>query len=170
MIRVAFTGPESSGKTTISKLVANQLKATWIEEYAREYLIQNNDKYNIEDLDKIAVGQTNKWKDQNCDLLICDTEMTVLKIWSEVKYQHVSNAILKCYDEQQFDYYFLCRPDIPWEEDDLRENPHDRHELFVRYRNELEMRNRNFSILEGSVKSRVDFCSQKINQLINASI
>jgi nicotinamide riboside kinase len=145
------------------------LKATWIEEYAREYLIQNNGKYNIEDLDKIAVGQTNKWKDQNCDFLICDTEMTVLKIWSEVKYQHVSNAILKYYDEQQFDFYFLCRPDIPWEEDVLRENPYDRNELFERYKNELEGYKRDFSILEGSIENRVHYCAQKINQLINAS-
>jgi NadR type nicotinamide-nucleotide adenylyltransferase len=170
MIRIAFTGPESSGKTTISKLIAQQFDATWIEEYAREYLHQSNGLYNAEDLDKIAVGQADKWKGHDCELLICDTEVTVLKIWSEVKYEHVSSCILKCYDEQQFDYYFLCRPDIPWEEDALRENPHDRHELFERYKKELEMRNRNFSILEGSVKSRVDFCSQKINQLVNASI
>jgi nicotinamide riboside kinase len=170
MIRIAFTGPESSGKTTISQLVAAQFNATWIEEYARDYLHQSNGKYNAYDLDEIAIGQTEKWKGHNCELLICDTEITVLKIWSEVKYELVSKCVLNYYNDQYFDHYFLCSPDIPWEQDPLRENPFERHVLFERYKKELEENNRNFSILEGSVKTRVDFCSQKINQLINTLI
>jgi NadR type nicotinamide-nucleotide adenylyltransferase len=170
MIRIAFTGPESSGKTTISKLVASYFNAKWVEEYAREYLLQKNGNYNLEDLDKIASGQIDKWKVENFELVICDTEMTVLKIWSEVKYEKVSKEILKYYTEQHFDHYFLCKPDIPWEEDALRENPYDRHELFERYKNYLKGCKRDFSILEGSIENRVHDCAQKINQLINASI
>ena len=170
MIRIAFTGPESSGKTTISQLVAAQFNATWIEEYARDYLHQSNGKYNAYDLDEIAIGQTEKRKGQNCELLFCDTELTVLKIWSEFKFGHVSKTILKSYHEQHFDHYFLCRPDIPWEKDSLRENPFDRDALFELYKIELKHCNRDFSVLEGSLEDRIKKSSQKINQLIGASI
>jgi nicotinamide riboside kinase len=40
-MRIAFTGPESSGKTTFSKWLSNELSdSVCISEFAREYLEQ----------------------------------------------------------------------------------------------------------------------------------
>ena len=33
--------------------------------------------------------------------------------------------------------YLLCPPDLPWEADPLRENPHDRERLYDLYRRRL---------------------------------
>ena len=35
-------------------------------------------------------------------------------------------------------FYLLCKPDIPWESDPLRENPNDRIKLFDIYKMELD--------------------------------
>ena len=37
-LKIAFTGPESSGKTTLSEWVSQTYNMDLVEEYAREYL------------------------------------------------------------------------------------------------------------------------------------
>ncbi len=155
-LKIAITGPESSGKTTIAKLLAEELNACYIPEFAREYLENLDRSYTIKDLDEIAQGQVDRWNDAPKDKsLVCDTELIVVKIWSEFKYSKVSDNILELLDKQRFDIYFLCRPDIPWEPDALRENPDDRDVLFEMYVKELESRKLPFVILEGTIELRL---------------
>ncbi|MGO8608995.1 AAA family ATPase, partial [Rhizobium johnstonii] len=45
MLRVALTGPESTGKTTLSRLLAEHYGTTWAQEYARYYLEQHGPGY-----------------------------------------------------------------------------------------------------------------------------
>ena len=57
-IKIAITGPESSGKTTLAKkLSTNFKKSILVNEFAREYLKTVNGKYTYSDLIKIAKGQ-----------------------------------------------------------------------------------------------------------------
>lgn len=159
MKRIAITGPESSGKTTLAKTLAEQLGVRWIPEFARTYLLENNGNYEQEDLVKIARGQITAWnKFSKEEILICDTEMLVMKVWSQVKYNTVHPFILKALSEQQFDHYFLCRPDIPYEEDPLREHPDQREELFEIYLEELKIRKLPFTIIEGNMDQRIKDC------------
>lgn len=164
MIRIAITGPESSGKTTLSQQLGLHFQIPVAPEFARIFLESSNGSYCFSDLDLIAQGQVDAWETLDTSLL-CDTEMTVMKIWSEVKFKKISPLIQKCYLEQRFDHYFLCRPDIPWEPDPLRENPNDRNDLFERYQKELKLLNRPFTIIEGSEKDRKDHCIQIIEEL-----
>jgi nicotinamide riboside kinase len=80
--------------------------------------------------------------------------VTAMKIWSEFRYQHVSTLILDACATQNFDHYFLCAPDIPWEPDPLRENPSNRQELLELYEKELIKMKRPFTVLKGSLKDR----------------
>jgi nicotinamide riboside kinase len=162
MIKIAFTGPECSGKSTLCKLIADEFKCEWIPEYAREYL-QNKSEYYINDLDIMAQEQFNKWqtiKDQS--LVICDTELLVYKIWSKVKFGKTSTLINQLYSSQVFDHYFLCKPDIPWEFDSLRENPENRADLFEMYLKELEIKNCSFSVLTGNLEKRLSVAKKTI--------
>ena len=49
MLRIAITGPESSGKTTLAIALAKHLKSKWVPEFAREYLEISNGKYDQEE-------------------------------------------------------------------------------------------------------------------------
>jgi nicotinamide riboside kinase len=162
-LKIAFTGPESSGKTTISRAFAEMVNGIWVEEYARDYL-QAKDSYRQIDLDEIARTQKEKWNVE-ATILVADTEMTVIKIWSEYRYNSCSEFIEKAYQEQHFDHYFLCKPDIPWEYDPLRENPDNRDELFNLYQNELHRTNRSFTVLKGSIDERINSCKIVLKSL-----
>lgn len=164
-LKIAITGPESSGKTTIAKLLAEELNACYIPEFAREYLENLDRNYAIKDLDEIAQGQVDRWKDAPKDKsLICDTELIVVRIWSEFKYSKVSDKILELLDKQRFDIYFLCKPDIPWEPDVLRESPDDRELLFELYVKELSYRNLPFTILSGTLDKRMKDAKQILKE------
>ena len=167
-LKIAFTGPESSGKTTLAKLVAETYKGIWIEEYARKYL-SNKSSYDQSDLDIIAQKQIENWKVEG-DFIIADTELTVIKVWSEYRFKDCSEFILEAYKNQDFDHYFLCKPDIPWEEDPLRENPDNRDELFELYLNELKALNRSFTIAEGNLDNRLKICKQEVSRLFKELI
>ncbi len=164
-MKIAITGPESSGKTTLTEKLAVKYNASSVPEFARNYLLDRNGIYNQHDLDTIAIGQVNSLEAIQTNFLICDTEMTVIKIWSEFKYKSCSEIILNLYKQQKFDHYFLCYPDIPWEEDPLRENPNDREMLFDIYLNELKKNNIPFTVISGNLETRLKTCEEVIERL-----
>lgn len=164
-IKIAFTGPESSGKTTLANLIAEFYTTSFISEYAREFLKDKKD-YSQEDLDTIAKKQVALCKGSLNPLLISDTEMLVMYIWSLEKFKNVSPTIQLLLEEQNFDHLFLCAPDIPWEKDELRENPLDRERLFVLYEELLTKNNCSFSILRGSLNQRIIACKKQIELLL----
>ncbi len=162
-LRIAFTGPESSGKTTLAAWLSSFLELPFIEEYARTYLADQIE-YKQEDLDFMAKKQAELWPKHG---LIADTEMHVFQIWSAVKYAEVSPLISELLNTQQFDHYFLCAPDIPWEADPLRENPLNREMLFDLYLEQLEKSGRNFTILTGNLENRQELIKVSISELLN---
>jgi NadR type nicotinamide-nucleotide adenylyltransferase len=155
-MRIAVTGPESSGKTTLSQQLAQALNAPCIPEYARDYLTELKRPYIFTDLVEIANGQVKNWQQfADTDTLICDTEMLVLKVWSEFKFGKLDAYISEQLEQQEFDLYLLCTPDLPWEEDPLREHPEQRVELFAIYLTELKQRNLPFVVIEGQNEERL---------------
>ena len=56
MIKIAITGPESSGKTTLCKSLSEHFETPYITEFSRTYLENKNASYKQDDLDKIAEG------------------------------------------------------------------------------------------------------------------
>ena len=151
-IKIAFTGPESSGKTTLAKKIASLYNGIFVEEFARTFL-EGKSTYVQEDLDVIAEGQVKMW-DLETELLVADTEIAVICIWSLYKYGTISPKIKQLFEQQQFDLLFLCKPDIPWEFDPMRENPENRDELFDLYHSFLIENKQNFVVVEGNEQQR----------------
>ena len=155
-MKFAFTGPESSGKTTLSKAIAEKIQANYYPEFSREYLNKRNGTYTKKDLDEIALGQFEFINQIDKKDQVYDTEMLVIQIWSEFKYHSCSELILNLVHQQQIDHYFLCSPDIPYEEDPLRECPEQRDELFDIYLNKLTTYKVPFSIIKGTPSERIE--------------
>ena len=145
--KVIVTGPESSGKTTLCKALAKHFNIPFTKEYAREFLNQLNRDYIQDDLLEIAKGQLEA--EHNSQLL--DTDLITIKIWSEYKYGNCAKWVTDKIEEQKKEnrFYLLCRPDIPWKADPLRENPFEREELFKIYKKELERLGAEYTIIEG---------------------
>mgnify|MGYP003331950275 FL=1 len=160
-MRIAFTGPECSGKTTLSKWLAGYLGVPYIAEYAREYLSPNQPYFQA-DLHQIAQAQfTRNHEFQQC---VCDTEMTVCRIWEAVVFNSTSALLDHLVNSENYGLVFLCSPDIPWISDPLRENPHDRAALFVRYKEDLEKRKIDYWVVEGSISERKEIILSKLSE------
>lgn len=139
-IKIVITGPESSGKTTLSEQLAHHFNAPWVPEYARDYIARLNRPYQQSDLLEIARGQAareNEYAQKADKLYFCDTSLEVIKIWSEFKYKRCHPWIIEQQQKYRANLYLLCAPDIPWTYDPQRENPDDRDVLFDIYRREL---------------------------------
>ena len=160
MDKIVITGPESSGKTTLCNDIASHFKLSQSKEYARTYLKKKTMNIMQEDLLRIAKGQLNSEKDN----IVLDTDLITIKIWSEYKFGNCDTWILDKIEEQKNEIrlYLLCKPDIPWESDPLRENPNDRMELFEIYKMELDNLEHNYYIVEG--KDRLEKVIKKIDQ------
>lgn len=156
MIRIAITGPESSGKTSLSTALSNTLKGTLLLEYARDYLEQLDRPYTQDDLDRICEGHLARFNQCTDPLQIIDTDFVVLKVWSIVSYGVASPTIQSEMDANHFDLHILCSPDIPWEDDPMREHPEMREELFDMYLSELTESQKPFIIVSGSEEKRLE--------------
>ena len=124
----------------------------WVPEYARQYLELQGPEYEEKDIVVIARGQLEneiKAAAESSGFLFCDTEFTVLKIWSEVKYRRCDPWIIKMFEQHIYDLYLLCDIDLPWEYDPLREHPEMRQELFERYFNTLSHWGLPFEVIRG---------------------
>lgn len=167
--KIVFTGAESSGKTTMSQLTAQLLNEPWVKEYAREFLEQTNGYYTQNDLIKIAKGQIineEKTIKEAKHILICDTDLIVIKVWSEHKYKFCHQYILNQIKQRQYDLYFLCKNDFPWQPDPLRENPQLGDYFFKIYKNELITCGKKFVVLQGSIEQRLNEIKKHTKNLL----
>ena len=101
----------------------------------------------------------------NQQLSLYDTDLITIKIWSKYRYGNCNNWILDKIEKQKTEkrFYLLCKPDIKWEYDPLRENPTIRDELFRIYKQELENSGHQFFIIEG--EGRMQQAIEKISEL-----
>lgn len=160
LIKIVVTGPESTGKSTLCALLATHYQTLWVKEYAREYLEKNGVSYQFEDLYKIASGQIddeeNLCRKMNETLLFCDTDLRVIKIWSEFVFNRIDNRILTEIASRQYDLYLLCDVDLPWIKDELREYPdvETRRKLFHYYNEEMASQTTPWAIIRGDYAAR----------------
>lgn len=167
IIKVAITGPESSGKSMIAKKLAAYYKTVWVKEYARDYIDRLDRNYDQEDLLNITKGQIKEEEaglTKANDILLCDTELTVIKIWSLHKYGSVDPFIISANNKRFYDIYLLMGVDLPWEYDVQRENPDNREYFFDWFKKELVFRNANFHIINGNYTERFNKAKSIINE------
>ncbi|WP_397364433.1 AAA family ATPase [Olleya sp. R77988] len=173
-VKVVLFGPESTGKTTLSKQLARYYNSVWVPEYAREYL-QNkwNDHRKTcepQDLLPIAKGQMrleNELAKKTDSVLICDTDLLETKVYSEAYYSGTCDPLLEKYAlENNYDLYFLTYIDTPWEADDLRDKPEEREAMFKVFEDALIKYNKPYVLLKGDKKTRLETATRQIDLLI----
>ncbi|PQJ68592.1 MULTISPECIES: AAA family ATPase [Polaribacter] len=174
IVKVVLFGPESSGKTTLSRHLARYYNTVWAPEFAREYLQEkwNNERKTCEkdDLLPIAIGQMkleNTLAKKADKILICDTDLLETKVYSEEFYGgFVDERLDEAADENTYDLYLLTYIDTPWEEDDLRDRPELRLEMFNAFEKSLIDHNRPYILLKGDKETRLKNATAAIDKII----
>ena len=173
-IKVVLFGPESTGKTTLAKQLAEHYQTKWVPEYMRDYLQEKWDNRQKtceqEDLLPIAIGQMkleNKLVKDAKSILFCDTNLLEIKTYSEIYYDgECDPLILKYASENIYDLYFLTYIDVPWEKDDLRDKPNEREHMFKAFENALIAYKRPYVLLKGDKSERLKIAIAHIDNLL----
>ena len=139
MYKVGIIGPESTGKSTLAKELAEQFKGTYVPEYAREYVERKGRKeLTYDEVCEIAREQIKSISEAG--FYFFDTELIVTKVWLEYAFGKVPEWLTEAIKAYPMDLYLLTYPDIPWVPDPARYNGSQamREELFDRYEEEVK--------------------------------
>lgn len=162
LIKIVLVGPESTGKTTLAKALAEHFGTVWVREYLREFShekFQNKNRaVEEEDLPAIAKGQVfleNKKQKKANRFLFCDTNLLQTKIYSEIYFGTSAAFLDKYVKEFNYDLYLLTDIDVPWEEDPVRDAPFEREQHFRFFKKSLMDLNKPFVVISGDENKRL---------------
>ena len=169
--KIVIIGGESTGKSTLCAQLAAHYNTQWVKEYAREYLEKLQRAYLYTDLLEIAKGQLtseNIAANTANQYLFYDTNLHVIKVWSEHKYKRCDPFIIEQINHRKYDAYILTSPDFPWQSDPLREHPEEsmRQYFFKLYKSILENDQTPFCIVDGVETNRLKQAIAFIEQLV----
>nr|WP_294781185.1 DUF4301 family protein [uncultured Flavobacterium sp.] len=162
IIKIALFGPESTGKTTLAKQLAEYYETEWVPEFARDYLQEKweeNQRICVaDDMMPIAYGQAaleNEKLSKANKYLFCDTNLMVTKVFSEMYYGFCDPLLNEAALKHDYDLFFLTDIDVPWEKDDIRDTPNGRETVFSVFKQTLIDTKKPFITLSGDKECRL---------------
>jgi NadR type nicotinamide-nucleotide adenylyltransferase len=180
--KVVILGPESTGKSTLCKQLAEYYQTMWCPEFAREYLLKHGMNYSYDDLLTIAKGQValeeeyfSKTKElshsplsTHHSLLFIDTDMYVMKVWCEFVFGNCHRFILDQIVSRKYDLYLLCNIDLPWIKDELREYPDlkRREQLYHIYKDIMINQSTPWVDISGDYEERLAKAVAGVNKIL----
>lgn len=170
--KIVIIGPESTGKSTLTSALAGHYGTAYVPEYARAYLETLDRPYEEADLLEIAKGQAAAEEQQSVSasggLLFCDTDLEVIKVWSEDKYGRCHPWILQQIAVREYDFYLLAYIDTAWQDDPLREHPEPdmRRYFYNIYLDIVQQSGIPFVIVKGDEEERIATAVEAIDAFL----
>lgn len=161
--KIAFIGPESTGKSTCVRNIAKELNTRYVPEYAKAFIEHQHGIFNYEDVEKVAFAQVNSEKALlrfANRYLICDSTPLTTLVWCYFLFQKEPEYLIELVKNTKYDQIFLFDTDIPFVMDthrQLLEDPSDysiRKAFFDRFVYYLNQFNLPFNIINGNYEKR----------------
>lgn len=155
----------------MSAFLARQYQDPWVEEYARVFLNQGQgirDAGTLVSLAHIQIEWENLALKDADRVVFCDTDPLVLLIWAHEKFRKRPPELVALARHHRYDLTLLCKPDLDWEPDPLRENPHDRDKLFDLYLDHVNKFRFNYAIVEGLGEARLKKALATVDPFLKA--
>lgn len=151
--KIAIVGPESTGKSTLTKLLAKHYGTLWVAEFARYYCAALTEPCTMQDEINMFHGQVALEESvlamAEKDFIFCDTTFLTVKIWSDEMLGETAPIVLDALSERTYDLYLLLNIDLPWEEDPLRDFPHMREHFMNTWYKELDDLGASYVLISG---------------------
>ena len=171
--RIALMGPESVGKSTLTKMLANRFYTNFVEEYGR-IVYERNGSVTIEDFIPISKGRQDleDWLVKHSNKVIfCDTEdlttWTFAKMYCPDEFESVREYFEKALSEKpKYDLYILLKPDCKAVQDGTRNFLKKRWEHYEELKLEMSRLNYNFVEIGGDWEERFELSRKETLKLI----
>ena len=165
--KICFYGPESTGKSTLARRMAEIYMTEFVPEVSREFISSN--EFTVDDILRIGRAQTaralEKTKTAN-KLLFCDTDLITTQIYCRHYLNVVPPELVELEKKVVYDQYFLFEIDIPWVADGLRDLGERRREMYDVFKQELIKRGIVYTEVNGNFDERSRTIQNEVNQLL----
>lgn len=168
VLKVCFYGPESTGKSTLAKEMADRFHTIFAPEVSREILDSNN--FTLQDIEQVGRAQTERIQSLEKvanRLLICDTDILTTRIYSRHYLGEAPQLLDELEKEIRFDRYYLFNIDVPWISDGLRDLGNQREYMMELFRRELELRNIKPVHVTGDYEQRAALVEADLRRLLS---
>lgn len=174
--RIAIMGPESVGKSTMTRELANWYQTNFVDEYGRIVYEANGNKVGVEDFIPISEGRQSleDWAIKKSNkLLFCDTEDITTYLFLDMycpneDHQKETNWFLtKLSEKKKYDLYILLKPDCDAIQDGTRNFLEERQAHYEVIKNELVNRGCHFVEVGGTWRERFDTSVEIIKNNFN---
>lgn len=162
--KVLIAGGESTGKTTLTKMLAKLFHTSWSEEYGRYYAERflGGDETHFTDKDFSEIALRQHIQDQDAlraanRICFFDTDAVITQKFSELYMGHPNAVVDTFIDPSKYDFVLLLKPDVDWVDDGMRLHGEDadRWRIFQELKEDYESRGFRVIELEGDYKHRL---------------
>jgi len=169
--KIVITGPESTGKSVLSRQLAEEYNCELVPEYAREYIENITHKYTFQDVQNIARHQLVQEKQAvshaKNEMIIFDTWFIITKVWFDVVFGKCPEWLINHINRTQIDLFIICDYDLPWIPDPVRENGGEQRKiLFERYCEEIKLFGFNYKIVSGMGDDRKNNAIKLVSSIL----
>jgi HTH-type transcriptional regulator, transcriptional repressor of NAD biosynthesis genes len=164
-------GPESTGKSVMAEVLAKDYNTVWVPEVAREIVTSNH--FGREDIIEIGRAQTERifqLRQKARKLLICDTDVITTQIYSRHYLKVVPPVLYQMENMVRYDHYFLFDIDVPWVADGMRDLSNRREEMFKVFKQALDSRRIDYTLVQGNWEERLNCVKRKIDECLKTPV
>jgi NadR type nicotinamide-nucleotide adenylyltransferase len=167
--RVCIVGPESTGKSTLARRLAEHFDTVYVPEYARGLIDLQDGRCERDDFHRIARGQLaaeDALAEQANRVLICDTDLMTTTLWAEIFYGHCPEWIRRKARERVYDLYLVTDTGVPYVKDPQRNHPERREWFRDRCLAELMERGLDWRLMGGDWENRFTMACRAVAELL----
>lgn len=172
--RVALMGPESVGKSTLTKNLANYFNTNFVEEYGRIVYESNGNSISLKDFIPISKGRQSleDWLIKKSNKIIfCDTEdittYLFLKMFCDDYKEEEIWFLNTIKNKSKYDLYILLKPDCQAVQDGTREFLDNREQHYLDIKKSLIENNCKFIEIGGDWDNRFNESVEFIKTIFN---